>query len=164
MPTPFNRAFRGYRADEVDACIEQWEKRCQSVMEYADARVQEVAEENIRLAVDLKVAQAGYCDAAELLMTAQAKNRELEKMLVQERAHVLALKEEMARLAPRLEEIERENEQIRARLANTQFENISYDPPAGVFPETNAEAEGARDVMLRLFRMRSDATAREQND
>ena len=91
MRTKFKRSFFGYNRAQVDAHLERLAKQMEEERGQVDARIQAVAEENVQLAVELYVARTGYQDAAELMMAAQTRVRELEEHLSAERARVAKL-------------------------------------------------------------------------
>ena len=89
MRTKFKRSLFGYNRKQVQSFLDALEKQAEQQRGELDERMKQVIEENINLAVELKVARAGYQDAAELMLSAQTRVRELENHLEEERARVL---------------------------------------------------------------------------
>jgi predicted nucleic acid-binding Zn-ribbon protein len=148
------------------------EGKLEKQREAYEARIKEVVEENIRLAVDLKVARSGYTDAAELMMSAQSRVRDLERYLDAERQRVARLESQITAikkaqsaadvttlvnsLKERIAVLEKEQQQA---LAHPYGDGTRYDRPEFSFPEgIDAEkwdSESARALMLRLYQLRA---------
>lgn len=81
----FKKQLFGYRKKQVDEAISALEKNLDEIGARYEQRIAEVVEENVRVSVELKVARAGYQDAAEMMYSAQSRIRDLEKLLYEER-------------------------------------------------------------------------------
>lgn len=178
MRTKFKRSLFGYNRKQVQSFLDALEKQAEQQRGELDERMKQVIEENINLAVELKVARAGYQDAAELMMSAQTRVRELESHLEEERTRVLKLERCLAEHESQsVNELQQMVKDLQQRLDGlqhaagsaqdvlsqmgrvtaiyedgTRFEDIRYMPPEGIEPQL--EAEGARGLMQRLYKLR----------
>lgn len=75
----FKRSLFGYKREQVERYIEELQQKTPD--DKLLARMNELAEENVKLAVELKVARSGYVDVAELMQAAQVKAIQLEYQL-----------------------------------------------------------------------------------
>ena len=178
MRTKFKRSLFGYNRKQVQSFLDALEKQAEQQRGELDERMKQVIEENINLAVELKVARAGYQDAAELMLSAQTRVRELENHLEEERARVLKLERCLSeRQSQSAEELQQMVQDLQQRLNGlqsaagsaqdvlsqmgrvttiyedgTRFEDIRYMPPEGIEPQL--ETDGARGLMQRLYKLR----------
>lgn len=133
-----------------------------------EARIKAVVEENVHLAVELKVARSGYTDAAELLFAAQSRVRDLERYLAAERSRVgrveqqlIALKQEHSNaliqsLKDRIAALERAQQ---AALAHpygdgTRYERTDFTLPEGIEAAAR-DHDSARGLMQRHYLLRA---------
>ena len=73
----------------------------------------------MRTSVELKVARAGYQDAAEMMYSAQSRIRDLEKLLYEERERVGKLEETLAEKNEKSQlEMEKALEEMKDRLSS----------------------------------------------
>ena len=63
----FKKQLFGYRKKQVDEAISALEKNLDEIGARYEQRIAEVVEENVCVSVELKVARAGYQDAAEMM-------------------------------------------------------------------------------------------------
>lgn len=188
MRTKFKRALFGYNRAQVDAHLERLTKQMEEERGQVDARIQAVAEENVQLAVELNVARTGYQDAAELMMAAQARVRELEERLAAERARVAKLEENLLELGGHtpqqlhqtIHELKERMNQLEMAAANakdalgdmgqftmlyedgTRFDNIYFNPPEGITVDAEEQPHTARALMRKLYQIRHTEQAREE--
>ena len=146
-----------------------------------------MVEENVRTSVELKVARAGYQDAAEMMYSAQSRIRDLEKLLYEERERVGKLEETLAEKNEKSQqEMEKALEEMKERLSSlsratgtmhqvlgdmgrvttyyedgTCFEDAGFVPPDGV--EAKAlEEHSVRGLMQRIYQIRQKATEEQK--
>ena len=183
----FRRQLFGYKKSQVDEYIVSLEKKLDEIGNQYEQRIAEVVEENVRTSVELKVARAGYQDAAEMMYSAQSRIRDLEKLLYEERERVGKLEETLAEKNEKSQqEMEKALEEMKERLSSlsqatgtmhqvlgdmgrvttyyedgTCFEDAGFEPPEGV--EAKAlEEHPARGLMQRIYQIRQKATEEQK--
>lgn len=175
MRYPFKRSLFGYNRKQVEACKDALEHQLEQQQTDYEVRIKEIAEENIRLAVELNVARSGYKDAAELMVAAQSRVRDLERYLKEERERVSRLDRQLTELKKEhadssmtaliqsfkeriaaLENLYDQAQQAGALLLNdgTRFEKADFVWPEGI-EAIDADSDNARSLMQRLYRIRS---------
>lgn len=183
----FRKQLFGYKKNQVDEYIVSLEKKLDEIGNQYEQRIAEVVEENVRTSVELKVARAGYQDAAEMMYSAQSRIRDLEKLLYEERERVGKLEETLAEKNEKSQqEMEKALEEMKERLSSlsratgtmhqvlgnmgrvttyyedgTCFEDAGFVPPDGV--EAKAlEEHSARGLMQRIYQIRQKATEEQK--
>ena len=179
MHRSFKRQLFGYNRGEVDQALFYLKSESEKIGAQYEQRIAEIVEENVRPAVELKVARAGYQDAAEMMYAAQSRIRDLEKLLYEERERVgkleqsLAEKNEktqqdlelaVAEMKQRLEALASATGQMDKVLGDmgrvttyyedgTCFEDVRFAPPEGVKADA-LEEHSARGLMQRIYQIR----------
>ncbi len=175
MRYPFKKSLFGYNRRQVEAFKDALDNQLVQQQEAYEARIKEVAEENIHLAVELNVARSGYKDAAELMVSAQSRVRDLERYLKEERQRVSRLDSQLMELKQEfstatvttliqsmkeritaLEELYDQAQKADSLLYSdgTRFEKAEFVLPEGI-DATGDEPDNARGLMQRLYRLRS---------
>ena len=175
MSRSFKRSLFGYNRKQVDSFAQEMDKQMAKQQEGYEQRIKQVAEENIRLAVELNVARSGYKDAAELMVAAQSRVRDLERYLEAERLRVTRLDHQIlnlkksqpiASVASLIESLKERitvleqmydkalKEQEHCYGDGTRFEMEEFVLPQGIDME-GAEEDNARGFMQRLYRLRN---------
>lgn len=179
MHRSFRKQLFGYHKGEVDEAVFYLKQETEKIGAQYEQRIAEIVEENVRTAVELKVARAGYQDAAEMMYAAQSRIRDLEKLLFDERERVgkleqtLAEKNEktqqdleqaVAEMKQRLEALASATGQMDEVLGDmgrvttyyedgTCFEDVRFAPPKGVKADA-LEEHSARGLMQRIYQIR----------
>ena len=173
MRYTFKRTLFGYKREQVETCMDALDRQLKQQQEDYEKRIKQVVEENVQLAVELKVARSGYNDSAELMMSAQSRVRELERYLEMERQRVTRLEQQQLSLKQSqnnpsatlvqslkdritvLEDASKEK-QVESEKSDdgSCFEGTNYAFPEG-FQSPEKETDNARALMQRLYRMRA---------
>ena len=184
----FKKQLFGYQKKQVDEAISSLEKNLNEIGVRYEQRIAEVVEENVRVSVELKVARAGYQDAAEMMYSAQSRIRDLEKLLYEERERVAKLEETLAEKNEKSrQDMEQTIQEMKQRLEalnqatgkmdqvlgemgkvtayyedGTCFDDVRFEAPEGVKAEA-LEEHSARGLMQRIYQIRSREETQEEN-
>lgn len=185
----FKKQLFGYKKNQVDEYIASLEQKLDEIGKQYEQRIAEVVEENVRTSVELKVARAGYQDAAEMMYSAQSRIRDLEKLLFEERERVGKLEESLAEKEEKSQaEMEQALKEMKQRLESlthatgkmnqvlgdmgrvttyyedgTCFEDAGFLPPDGVKADA-LEEDSARGLMQRIYKIRQKATEEQEKE
>ncbi|MBE5781287.1 MAG: hypothetical protein E7328_05635 [Clostridiales bacterium] len=179
----FKTSLFGYNKREVDAymIINEAERNRRTA---ADERLENLAKENVNLAVELKIARSGFVDATELMMAAGERARELEAELNEAKIKLEDLStqlmdalaaqpkdgetaELMELLSKQIEALGSENlDTLRAVLSDAELlkraaegeedvtEDTAFQFPDGFHHELNTPVSSARGLMHKIYELR----------
>lgn len=185
MRKRFKRSLFGYNIGQVDEYIKNTRPD-----EEAYKKIEQLLNENSKLAVELKIARSGYVEAAELMQQAFNKAMSLEnelkemrskfqetEQLMEQKQGEQELTEQIAFYKARIEELEKKSSQTlldfigevnkfqSIKLSDgTIIEDISFTLPKGMEESVLENGDGggdARSLMRKIYRIRSTAKSEE---